>query len=669
MGFQPAMTLHIAIAAVFLVTTLLRNKLGHQVKSYAVVICIFIAGASGLINFGLSGAGTLALLGAVIFARLLLSTRVALVIICSSIFLMIFQFYLAYSGRLTFSAISPGYVLTPSAWTNNITGFAFIGLVALYVIDNFFEHLMKISSQLEQQLEQGRVERERSELVLSTILNSLKFGVAWKDKDLRFLGGNQYFVDDSGKNSLGDIIGKTDFELHRSDVAKRFRAMDQQVINTKQPTLDAIEHIQLAGGGERYIIVNCIPLLNRSSEVTGVVVYYADITDTKLLEIELRNAKAEAEDASRAKSEFLATMSHEIRTPINGVMGLLELTLATELDDRQREYLNKAELSANTLLQIINQILDISKIEAGKMDIEHVPFVPNNILTQVEQQLAHMAKHKKLQFEVNGRGALASKVIGDPTKLLQIIINLCSNAIKFTDEGSVTLTMGALTDKNNNQIKLRIEVADTGIGIPLEMQKKLFASFTQADSSTSRKFGGTGLGLAIVKQMLELQGGSIELVSEPSKGSTFTCYINYDIYEGTTYEAVPNRRQTLEGIRVLLVEDNHINRLIAQEMLMLEQAAVVVAENGIHALEQLAEHEVDVILMDIQMPKMDGKAATKMIRENLQWQSLPIIALTANVLAHDVEEYYKLGFSFHLGKPFQKEQLVAAIHHALTLDE
>lgn len=661
-GFQPVMAVHIMVSAVFGTVTIFRHRFTHRVKSFIVVILLFLAGTVGIMTFGLIGAGTFVLLSAVIVARLFLSIRVALSVAAVSTLLMSFYLHLASIGGLSFPGPTPDYELSVSAWANNITSFVFVSMVVLYVIDHFFNHLIKLSMRLEEEVELGHEQLENSELLLSTILNTLTYGVMWKDLNLNFIGCNRLFASDAGLNSVREVSGKTDFDFTDVVTAERYRVQDQEVINSGKPLLNIIERYD-QGDGEKYLIINRVPLNNREGKTIGVLVSYADITETKQLEIALRDAKSSAELASKAKSEFLATMSHEIRTPINGVMGLLELTLDTELTEKQREFLTKAELSANTLLHIINHILDISKIEAGKMEFENVPFVLPDVLQQVQHQLGHMAEQKGLKFEITGRGKVEQHIVGDPTKLLQILINLCSNAIKFTELGGVKLTVGALPQ--NEVINVRIVIEDTGIGISQEKLDRLFESFTQADSSMTRRFGGTGLGLTIVKQLVELQGGKIKVESKQGQGTKITCFLQYPTSEGGQEIAAKHKHTSLENVRVLVVEDNKINQLIAKEMLEMEGAIVYLAEDGLEALESLSKDEVDIVLMDIQMPRMDGIAAIQEVRKQPQWHTLPIVAVTANVLSHEVESYRQIGFNRHLGKPFQREQLVRVIHELL----
>ena len=649
------MYFHIFICAGFGTLYFLKNKLPLKFKSYSIVVGLTIVGIGGVIVFGLTGAGTLILVGTVILAQLFVGVRGALSIIVLSVIAMGWQLYSTQYG-LTIVSKEQSEAL---AWINNITAFLYISGVSVYCIHYFLGFLTELSNQLRNELMLGHKQLQDSEVLLSTVLNSLTFGVMWKDKHFRFRGCNKQFLNDLGLHSVNQVIGKTDYDFAEREVAERYREQDRQVFTSGEPMLHVVEEYDRANDAKLYLIIHRVPLRNAQGEIDGVLVSYSDITQTKTLENQLREAKLKAEEASEAKSSFLATMSHEIRTPINGVMGLLELALETDLNAKQREYLTKAEYSAETLLHIINQILDISKIESGKIELERVPFVLADVMQRVQLQLGHMAKKKDLVLNIKGLGSVECPALGDPTRLIQIIINLCSNALKFTESGSVNVTIAALEQKET--LNTRIEVSDSGIGIPKDKLSMLFESFTQADSSTSRRYGGTGLGLAIVKQLVELQGGTIEIDSECDVGTTVTCFLKFDICSQEFDRSNQDKQTSLSGVRVLIAEDNSINQLIVREILEQEGAVVFMADDGNQAISCLEENPVDVVLMDIQMPNMDGKMALQHIRSKQKWGHLPVVALTANVLSHEVMAYKALGFDSHLGKPFQKEQLLRVV--------
>ncbi len=663
-GFKPIMALHTVIGILLIILYLVRDQVSANLKAYYIVGGLFIAGIAGTVSFGLGAAGTIILAITAIISSTILNTRIGIQFFVAGAIVQIATFFSLHSGLLVLQVDMPNYFISFAAWFNNLMAYLFLTGICIFVIDEFFTYLKKISEQLQDKVETKSAELEDSEILLTTVINSMPIGVFWKNKDLAYLGANQHFLGDTEYSDLSEIIGKKDSELF-GDIAQMYEGQDKKVIASGEPLVNFEKEFINPDGTEKFSSTNKVVLRDKKQNVVGVLGTYSDVTQNKRMEQKLRAAMEKARAASKAKSDFLATMSHEIRTPINGVMGLLELALETELNDKQREFLTKAELSAHTLLQIINQILDISKIEAGKMELETVPFKIEEVVTQLESQVRHLAHAKGLQLNIALKGKDIKPVLGDPTKLLQVLVNLTSNAIKFTSEGKVDVLLGALQTPTGT--KLRIQVSDTGIGMNQEQQANLFQSFTQADSSTSRKYGGTGLGLAIVKTLLEMQGGSITVDSKPGEGTRFTALVQYQI--ASEKEAVGDSHQPADvnGKQILLVEDNAINQLITQEMLEHAGAEIDVADDGVIALEKLATQSYDIVLMDIQMPNMDGVEAIKRIRAHPEWSKLPVIAVTANVLAHEVRHYQEIGFNGHIGKPFQKEQLVDKINDVLQV--
>lgn len=382
--------------------------------------------------------------------------------------------------------------------------------------------------------------------------------------------------------------------------------------------------------------------------------------------IEAEKEKAEASE--KAKHQFLANMSHEIRTPMNAIKGMTDILIRRNPKEDQKEYLEGIKQSSDSLLVIINDILDISKIEAGKVELENEPFSVNELLNNVHTIMQFKAEEKGLELKKE-MPADELNVIGDANRLRQILINLIGNAIKFTEKGLVTTTIQS--EKTEGKLNLHFTVSDTGIGIDKNRMTKIFESFEQAYSDTSRKFGGTGLGLSISKKLVELHNGSIWVESEKGKGSQFHCTIPYAIAASTT-EIIPaedvhsNIAAALTGIRILLVEDNAFNVVVAQEELedAIEGVYVDVAVNGLIAIEQLKFADFDIILMDIQMPVMNGFEATKAIR-NLDSEKAhtPIIAMTANVLKEEVDLCYQAGMNDFFAKPFDTKELLNKIYN------
>ncbi|MBF0627382.1 MAG: response regulator [Magnetococcales bacterium] len=388
-----------------------------------------------------------------------------------------------------------------------------------------------------------------------------------------------------------------------------------------------------------------------------------------IVSLELKRARAQAEGANRAKSAFLANMSHEIRTPMNGMMGMIDLALGTEPSRLTRDYLVKAQNASRSLLQLINDILDLSKIEQGAMSLERVAFHLQDLLDPVVDLFLPSALDKKITLQVvmpSDPGPL----IGDPLRLQQVLYNLVGNALKFTRHGSITVS-ARLLDLGENAARIQFEVQDDGIGIPLEKQAELFRPFTQADAGISRKYGGTGLGLAICKRLVEMMGGVIGLTSAPGEGSTFyfTVLLERSPVAATEQPlarpaGVLDRAQLtrrLAGARVLLAEDNAINRLVAEELLKGVGIVVESAENGHEVMRKLEKASYDLVLMDIQMPEMDGYAATRLLRADARFRELPILAMSAHALQEDRAQSLALGMNDHLTKPIDKQRLFAAL--------
>lgn len=376
-----------------------------------------------------------------------------------------------------------------------------------------------------------------------------------------------------------------------------------------------------------------------------------------------------AEQLAQARSEFLAKMSHEIRTPLNGVIATADLLATTEMTAEQRDLLNTLTLSAKTLLELINDILDFSKIEAGKMVLETLPLTPAVLAEEVVSIMGPAARRKGLTLRTELKAELPVRVLGDPHRLRQILLNFVGNAIKFTEQGEIVVQVRRVESQTpaQNHVWLRFEVQDTGIGIPPDKQTSIFDSFTQADNSITRRYGGTGLGLTICKRLVELMGGRIGVVSQPGEGSCFWFEVSVPIVHGG--EEIPqasasaSEPTSLEGLRVLLVEDNSVNQKVAVRMLQKLGCEITVAENGQQALEILARDSFDVVLMDVQMPLMDGLTATRLLRAREQGtgKRQVVIALTANATQSDREQCFEAGMDDYLSKPLTLEALRAVL--------
>ncbi len=383
----------------------------------------------------------------------------------------------------------------------------------------------------------------------------------------------------------------------------------------------------------------------------------------------LESAKAMA--ASQAKTDFLAHMSHEIRNPMSTIIGLSGLAAQTDLNEQQREYIQNIQTSGNVLMDLLNDTLDMSKIEAGKVTIENIVFAPGDVLHGVRAVIEPRARQKALSLVIEGENTLPETLISDPTRLSQILINLANNAVKFTEQGSVTLSFS--TDSGPaNTILLKCEVTDTGIGMTAAQVSRLFQSYSQADASVTRKYGGTGLGLSISKQLVELMGGQIGVNSEPGKGSTFFFRLPMQLPDKDAYTekhqdqqaanpTAPNDDNPLAGASILVVEDNHINQLLISKVLEAVQAKFDLASGGQQAIGMVMANRYDLILMDLNMPDMDGVETTTRIRATTEGRNIPIIAMTGSVDVASRQACLDAGMNDHVSKPFKQSVLLETL--------
>lgn len=394
--------------------------------------------------------------------------------------------------------------------------------------------------------------------------------------------------------------------------------------------------------------------------ITIAMVMYFYVRDSSNSEAKLSNALKKANAANKTKSQFLANMSHEIRTPMNAIIGMTNLALKTGLTNKQADYIRKANLSAENLLGIINDILDYSKIEAGKLELEKTEFKLSTVFNHMQNMIKFKAEEVGVQYSVNIDNNVPKNLLGDPLRIGQVLINLTNNAVKFSHAGDTVSVNVTLKESVNDSVIVLFSVSDTGIGMTKDQQKKLFQSFTQVDVSTTREYGGTGLGLAISKQIIELMDGKIWFESQKDIGSTFYFTVKLEkladdhIYQSDD-ELVENQLENaieqLRGCKVMLVEDNELNQELTQELLNEVGIAVEISSNGKEALELLKVQEFDGVLMDCQMPVMDGYEATRQIRSQEKFKNLPVIAMTANAMKSDIEKVLAVGMNDHIAKP------------------
>ena len=514
------------------------------------------------------------------------------------------------------------------------------------------------------QAEQGLV-RQREFYEFS--LDQIPCDIAIFDAEFRYKFVNANSI--KSKEAREWVIGKTNFEYcqrygHPLALAQERQARFTQAVRGRK--LVTYEESFWRPEGTRHQYRCLQPVFDEDGNISLIVAYSLDITERVVTEQALRHAKQAAESAVRAREIFLANMSHEIRTPMNAILGMSQLLAKTPLAPDQDSYRQAITISAEHLLVIINDILDLTKLEAGKMALEHVGFEPGQLLAEIEQTLHFRAEEKGLRL-VTGVGASMPRVLmGDPHRLRQVLLNLAGNAIKFTETGRVSISCDFVAESGDGSVEVRFKVQDTGIGIEEGFLQNIFQEFSQEDSSVTRKFGGTGLGLSICRNLLRLMGSDVQLESAKNKGTVM--YFTLRLPVGTTDDLEPREvltptipnQHSLRDKRLLLVEDNRFNRQIAKTFLRHAHVQVTEAEHGAEAVELAQQNSYDLILMDIQMPVMDGYAATALLRQQVGLTT-PIIALTANAIKGEREKCLAAGMNGYLAKPFREDDLLRTV--------
>jgi two-component system, sensor histidine kinase and response regulator len=510
--------------------------------------------------------------------------------------------------------------------------------------------------------ERKRAERElaHERRLFQALMDNIPDTIYFQDAACRFMRINKAQANLLGIPDPQEAIGKTDFDFFPHEFAQSCYDAEQKLLQSGQPIIAAEQKLVKPDGKVQWLSTTEVPLRDVDGKVMGFVGISRDITDRKLAEIDLANATKAAESASRVKSEFLANMSHEIRTPMNGVIGMTELVLDTELSPEQREYVETIRTSAETLLTVINDILDFSKVEAGKLDLDLIPFALRDGLEETTRILSVRADQKGLELTCDIRPEVPEQVVGDPTRLRQILVNLASNAIKFTERGEVALRVDVESQAGGSVI-LHFSVRDTGIGIPEDKHRLIFEAFSQADTSTSRRFGGTGLGLTICSRLVALMNGRLWLESTPARGSTFHFTAQLGIAEHKTER--PRMEPHLEGTAVLVVDDNLTNRRILAETLGRWGARVTEAEGAAAALAALeqAEKRSDpfaLMLTDLQMPEKDGFELVEEVKGRTGLEHKPVVVvLTSGGVRGDSVRCRQLGVSAYVTKPIRQSDL------------
>ena len=506
--------------------------------------------------------------------------------------------------------------------------------------------------------------------LLSALLENTPDRIYFKDVASRFVRCSRSLARRLGLADPKEVIGKTDFDFHPCETAKEFHEEEQRIVLTGHPLLNKQQHGLDEQGQEIWSSVTKVPIYNRNGTITGLVGISHDITKLKQAEETLEHARDAALETARVKSEFLANMSHEVRTPMNAIVGMTDLLLSTSLTQDQREFAETIHTSTDNLLVLINDILDFSKMEAGKLMLESLEFDPRKLIETTAELLAERAQRKGVELVCWIDESVPTRIRSDPNRIRQVLTNLLSNAAKFTERGEIVLRAGTERDAEG-RLHLRVTVCDTGIGIPEKAMPSIFHAFTQADGSTTRRYGGTGLGLAITKQLVEIMQGRLGVESTPGQGSSFWFVIPAEQPSSEAMSAPERPPRNLAGQRILVVDDNATTRQFLRHHLGRWQFRHAPASHGMEALTLLrqaaqAGKPYLLALLDVQMPEMDGLALACAIKADPLTSGTRLVMLTLMGHRLDATTQQAAGIECCLVKPVKRARLLETVVHALA---
>lgn len=533
------------------------------------------------------------------------------------------------------------------------------------------ENLKKLNESLEKQIKERTEELRYSEEKYRGIIENMDLGLIEVDNDDVIKKAYKRFCELTGYEE-DELIGKKAADILLPDEDFR-RLIAEQNSNRLEGETGVYEvPLKKKNGEVIWVIVSGAPIIESNGKVTGSVGIHLDITERKRTQEALEEARQIAEDARRAEKRFLANMSHEIRTPINAIIGMTHLLYDTNPNKKQVEYLSAINYSADLLLNLVSDVLDISKIEAGEMKLSEQTFSLKDLINSTLQTFRLRLQGKDVKLVLDFDEEIENDVIGDSTFLTQILMNLLSNAVKFTEKGKIGVQVSLLC-RLGDFLMTEIKVFDTGIGISPQNLDKIFDSFKQADQDVKVKYGGTGLGLAIVKQLVNIHGGEISVESTLNEGTTFIFTLPLKDSKQQSkklHSLTEDISEDWKNFHVLVVEDNLINQKYVEGLLLKWQMSYKIANHGIEALEFLQKEDFDIILMDIRMPEMDGYETTKAIRafEGNGNQHIPIVALTASAMSDEVDYAFEIGMNSYLTKPFTPDQLREVLEQKLSLN-
>ena len=636
------------------------RRIPFRGRALAGVALLFAAGMIAILTVGPLGSGRIFLFASGIFATVVLGIGYGL-----GVFALQIAVLFSYSRLLQadFAGWSNIEFFTPSSWVTSSSTFVFLSLLFVVAMGRMIGGL----SRTFMRLREANLELERSRKRFETIVGKANDIIFELDpENLAFIYASATF-----KSLLGygkeEVMGAPFTDHVHEDDAVRVGQILRQALDQGRSHDEAEFRFRHRDGSWRWLVAKGGVLTDAEGLVESFAGICRDVTERKEIEERLRRAKEEADAATRTKSEFLANMSHEVRTPLNGVMGMIQLMQLTGLDREQDEYAQTALESCRRLVRLLTDILDISRIEANMLSIRSAPMDMEEVLSQTRALFMSMARESGLELSVVLDPCVPGALVGDAARLQQILINLVGNALKFTPSGGVHLEVSRLPDLRPGRCRLLFSVRDTGIGIPDDKLDLLFRPFSQVSQGYTRSYQGAGLGLSICKRLVDLMDGSIAVVSEVGVGTEIAFSLEFEVTDdsgGSARARGWSGPESLHGTRVLVVEDDAFSMMLVEKLLLRHGAQVESATDGQQALEALRQSDFDLVLMDIQMPGMDGIETTRAIRRGQtgdRMKDVPIIAMTAYAMAADRDRFLAAGMDGYLTKPFEIVELLETI--------
>lgn len=637
-----------------------KKKLSLRGKTIALTLLFFSIATISIHLFGLSIAGLLLFYLSSMLMRVASNIYQAFMVSVLATSISFFYLNAMHFYGFSFLVEQSPYTQNPVVWSITLLLYLSLNFISLHFFQRLSKWVHKKDEIRAKTLRSRKHQLHFSDSILNEVVNNLPFSIVWKDADLFIKGANQRFLDEHNQASLVKLKRKSDIGIFGIKGAEARYKIERSLLDKTFLRHNYQESNVTENGETKHKEVRHVLMQDADKNTIGILIAENDITE--LVELK-KSILLDDKDQNKLKflqSRFLANVSHEIRTPLNGIQGTLQIIESTRLSDEQARYMHNVSYSVFTLDLMLSDLLDLSKIEAGELQMERVPFDIDELITSLVNVHNVAAVKKGLNLIVKRKNDVKGLLVGDSKRLLQVLNNVLSNAIKFTHDGDITLSVNIM--QQHKSVFAKFCIIDTGIGFDIGRRDSLFSPFVQIDGKKTRRYGGNGLGLPITKSLVDMMNGKIEATSEIGRGSQFNISIPFTTSQKKTDRRLNSDTQ-LEGkkLRILLVEDNEINQEIALGMLNKINFQITLANNGKQAVEWLEKNECDIVLMDIQMPIMDGVVATSKIRKRYTPEQLPIIALTANVMDSDIKHYLDVGFNSHVGKPYNQERILSAV--------